>query len=88
MNKVTLLAIDIAKNVFQLHGADQTGKMILRKKVRRDKLTDFVANLPVCTIAMEACGGANYWLLFTAPLSSQYCKYIKRSFNKGAVVWR
>jgi len=61
MSKITLLAIDIAKNVFQLHGVDQAGKMILRKRLKRNKLVEFIANFPTCTIVMEACGGANYW---------------------------
>jgi transposase len=56
-----LLAIDIAKNIFQLHGVDASGKALLKKKMRRNELLSFIANFPVCTIAMEACGGSNYW---------------------------
>jgi transposase len=58
---ITILGIDLAKNVFQLHGVDSTGKTILRKKLNRDKLLEYIANLPVCRIVMEACGSANYW---------------------------
>jgi transposase len=61
MSNVTLLAIDLAKNIFQLHGTDAEGKAILKKKVSRGKLIEFVANLPTCSIFMEACGSANYW---------------------------
>lgn len=61
MNKITLLGIDIAKNIFQLHGADHRGKVVLRKKVTRTNLLSFIAQLPQCVIAMEACGGSNYW---------------------------
>jgi len=61
MNNVTSLAIDLAKNVFQLHGTDAKGKPILRKKISRAKLAEFVVNLPLCKIYMEACGSANYW---------------------------
>lgn len=61
MNKITLLGIDLAKNVFQLHGVDQKGKAVLKQKMSRAQLGKFIANLPVCTIAMEACGGAHYW---------------------------
>jgi len=61
MGNVTLLGIDIAKNVFQLHGTDEKGKIVLRKKIKRTKLLAFIANLPACRIAMEACSGANYW---------------------------
>jgi transposase len=58
---ITILGIDLAKNVFQLHGADSRGKVVLKKKLSRKRLCEFVANLPQCTIAMEACGGANNW---------------------------
>ena len=59
--KMTLLAIDLAKEIFQLHGVDERGKAVLKKKLRRPALLAFVANLPKCTIAMEACGGSHYW---------------------------
>ena len=58
---ITTLGIDIAKNIFQLHGVDGRGKAVLKKKLSREKLVEFVANLPICEIVMEACGGANYW---------------------------
>lgn len=61
MEKVTLLAIDIAKEIFQLHGLDDKGNVILKKKLRRKELLKFIANTPICTIAMEACGGSHYW---------------------------
>jgi len=61
MSNITLLAVDLAKNVFQLHGTDKTGKAVLKKKISRKKLLEFVANLPPCNIYMEACGSANYW---------------------------
>lgn len=61
MGNLTLLGIDIAKNVFQLHGADQAGNPVLKKKITRSNLLKTIANLPKCTVVMEACGGANYW---------------------------
>lgn len=61
MNNITLLGIDIAKINFQLHAVDVKGNIVLRKKLTRDKLIEFIANLPSCTIAMEACSGANFW---------------------------
>jgi transposase len=61
MSNVTLLAIDLAKNVFQLHGTDAKGKAILKKKISRLKLLEFIAGLKPCNIYMEACGSANYW---------------------------
>lgn len=61
MNNITSLSIDLAKNVFQLHGTDKTGKAILKKKITRRKLLEFIVNMPSCNIYMEACGSANYW---------------------------
>ena len=58
---ITLLGIDIAKNVFQLHGIDSHGNCHLKKRLNRDKLLAFTVNLPTCTIVMEACGGSSYW---------------------------
>ncbi len=59
--KISVLAIDLAKDVFQIHGTDERGKALLKRKLRRPELMAFVANLPPCIIAMEACGGAHYW---------------------------
>jgi transposase len=58
---INLLGIDIAKNMFQLHGIDCKGKAVLKKRLSRDKLAEYIANIPPCTIVMESCGGANYW---------------------------
>ncbi|MCW8334896.1 IS110 family transposase [Vibrio paucivorans] len=60
-NPIAVLGIDLAKKSFQLHGVDSSGKTVLRKKLARKNLSDFVAQLPVCTIGLEACGGAHYW---------------------------
>ena len=56
-----LLGIDIAKNVFQLHGVDAAGRVVLRRRVMRDSLLQVIAQLEPCTIAIEACTGAFYW---------------------------
>lgn len=61
MNNVTLLGIDLAKDVFQLHGVNEHGKKVLGRKISREALPKFIVNLPSCKIAMEACGSANYW---------------------------
>jgi len=58
---ITTLGIDLAKNTFHLHGVDKEGKVVLQKRLSRDKLSSFVANLSPCLIGMEACGGSNYW---------------------------
>ncbi len=59
--KVELLGIDTAKSVFQLHGVDNSGKAILKKRLPRSKLVKFISNIPICTIAMEACGASHHW---------------------------
>ena len=60
MNTLTL-GIDLAKNVFSLHGVNQKGKTIIRKTVKRQQLLPEVAKLPSSLIGMEACSGAHYW---------------------------
>lgn len=61
MNNINLLAIDIAKINFQLHGIDTRGNIVLRKRLTRNKLMEFITNLSSCTIVMGACGGTNFW---------------------------
>jgi len=60
--EVKVLGIDLAKQSFQLHGVDESGQTVLRKKLTRNKLSAFVANLPPCVIGLEACGGAHHWV--------------------------
>jgi transposase len=57
--QVTTIGIDVAKSVFQLHGVDSRGRVVLRKRLAREKLLAFVANLPQCVIGMEACASAH-----------------------------
>jgi transposase len=59
--KMTVLGIDLAKNVFQLHGVDEHGNVAVRKQLVRSKLLPFMAQLAPCRIGMEACQGAHYW---------------------------
>ena len=59
--KITSIGTDLAKNVFQVHGVDERGKIMLKKQVKRDQMVAFFANLPPCLIGMEACGGAHHW---------------------------
>lgn len=59
---IVFVGIDLAKNVFALHGVDEAGRAALvRPSVARDKLHALVAALPPCTVAMEACSGAHHW---------------------------
>lgn len=59
--KITTIGIDLAKNVFQVHGVDAQGKAVLKKQLKRDQMAAFFANVPLCLIGMEACGSAHYW---------------------------
>uniref|UniRef100_UPI00313BB0F6 IS110 family transposase n=1 Tax=Rickettsia endosymbiont of Urophora cardui TaxID=3066265 RepID=UPI00313BB0F6 len=59
--EVTTIGIDIAKRIFQIHGVDKNGKTVLKKKLMRDQVLTFMANLPQCLVGMEACGGSSYW---------------------------
>lgn len=61
MSEVSIVGIDLAKNLYQLHGARRDGSVIFRKKLSRGKLLPFLASLPPCTVAMEACASAHYW---------------------------
>mgnify|MGYP001598112856 FL=1 len=60
-NDVAVLGIDLAKTSFQLHGVDSLGVTVLKKKLTRKNLCEYIAQLPVCTIGIEACGGAHHW---------------------------
>jgi transposase len=59
--ELTTLGIDLAKNIFELCGMDARGKVILRKKLSRNKFAPFIAQLSRCVIGMEACGGSHHW---------------------------
>ena len=61
MSEVTTIGLDIAKNVFHAHGADERGGVVFSKRISREKLLDFFAAQPSCTVALEACGGAHHW---------------------------
>ena len=58
--KITTVGIDLAKNVFVVHGANEHGKTVLRKQLKRDQVAAFFANIPQCLIGMEACGSAHH----------------------------
>jgi transposase len=61
MSEITTVGLDLAKNVFQLHGVDRHGHQRLSRQVKRAQLMLTIARLPPCTIAMEACAGAHHW---------------------------
>ncbi len=61
MSEIITVGLDLAKTVFQVHGADGAGRAVLRKKLRRAQVLEFFGQLPPCIVAMEACGGAHFW---------------------------
>lgn len=61
MGNVSVIGIDLAKNIFQLHGTDASGHRVFSKRVRRNKLCETLANLPSCLVGIEACAGAHHW---------------------------
>lgn len=90
--KVTTAGIDLAKNVFQVHGVDEHGKTVLRKQLKREQMALFFANLPMCLIGMEACGSAHHWACKLQSLghtmrlvAPQFVKpYVKTNKNDAA----
>jgi transposase len=77
MNKTTTLAIDLAKQVFQLHGADFRGKATLRQKVRRCQLPVLLAQTPPCSVVMEACASSHYW----AREAQRWLRYLRHGYK-------
>ena len=59
--QITTVGLDIAKNLFQVHGADAQGRVQLKRKLARGKVLEFFATLPACLVGLEACGAAHYW---------------------------
>jgi transposase len=60
--KIATVGLDIAKQFFQVHGIDTEGRVVLRKKLRRNQVAAFFANLPPCVVGLEACCGSHYWV--------------------------
>jgi hypothetical protein len=65
MSEVTMIGLDLAKNVFQVHGADEAGRAVIRKQLRPGQVLEFLGRQPRCVVAMEACSGAHFWGLKT-----------------------
>ena len=61
MQQATTIGLDLAKNVFQIHGVDDDGRTVVRRKLRRSEVEDFFRAQPSLIVGMEACGGAYYW---------------------------
>lgn len=92
MTKDTMIGVDLAKSVFQLHGASATGQVLFRKKLSRPAFTKFMAEHPPVTVVLEACGSAHYWARELSRLghevkliAAQYVRpFVKRQKNDAA----
>lgn len=92
MLEVSIIGLDIAKHVFQVHGADASGRAVLRKKISRAKLLPFFSVQPQCRVVLEACGGAHHWARELAKLGHEvqliapaYVRpFVKRQKNDAA----
>ncbi len=59
--KITTIGLDLAKNVFQVHGIDAAGEVVVRRALRRGHVLSFFSKLEPCLVGMEACGTSHYW---------------------------
>ena len=92
MGQVVTIGLDLAKSVFQVHGVDAAGEVVVRRKLGRSQLLQFFGRQPVCLIGMEACASSHYWARELIALGhevklmpAQYVKpYVKRGENDAA----
>lgn len=92
MNEVTRVGLDLAKRVFQAHGADAKGRPVLQKKLRHEEILSFFAKMPPCVVGMEACASSHYWAREiralghdTKMIPTSYVKpYVARKKNDAA----
>src|SRR4030081_2292640 len=91
MSEISMIGLDLAKNVFQVHGVDASGSVVLRRQLRRGAVEKFFAQLSPCTVGIEACGSAHHWARVIGRYGHQvrlmppaYVKpYVKRNKNDG-----
>jgi len=92
MEKISTIGLDIAKNVFQVHGIDEDGTVVVRRQVKRKQLVSFFSRLQPCLVGMEACATAHHWARELVELGHEvrlmpprYVKpYVKRNKNDMA----
>ena len=61
MQTITTIGLDIAKSVFQVHGVDADGKVVVRRQLKRRYVLAFFQKLPPCLVGIEACASSHYW---------------------------
>jgi transposase len=71
MIEVSMIGLDIAKHVFQVHGINQAGEVVLRRQLRRVEVVKFFAKLAPCVVGLEACATAHHWGREIAALGHQ-----------------
>src|SRR5262249_51896174 len=81
MGEVSTIGLDIAKSVFQIHGVDAGGAVVMRKRITRGKLLEFFAALPPCLVGIEACPTAHYWSRRLGALGQ--CQRCGRNLRSG-----
>jgi transposase len=92
MGQVSTIGVDIAKSVFQIHGVDADGTVVIRRRIGRARVLEFFADLPPCRVGMEACATAHQWARELKKLGHDtrlmpptYVKaYVKRGKNDAA----
>lgn len=84
MSTVTLIGIDLGKHSFHLHGQDESGRVVFRKKLTRSQMFTLLSNTPACTVAMEACAGA-HWVARRVQALGHQAKLISPQFVKPFV---
>jgi transposase len=93
--KVTTIGLDIAKSVFQVHGEDCNGKVVVQKRLRRSQVVAWFSQLPRSLIGIEACGTAHYWARTLRELGHEvrlipaaYVKpFVRRNKNDARDAW-
>jgi transposase len=92
MNEVTTIGLDLAKNVFQVHGVDASGRAVVRRQLRRSQVLPFFEKQAACLVGIEACATSHHWAREIAKLGhevrlmpARYVKpYVKRNKNDAA----
>ena len=72
MQTITTIGLDIAKSVFQVHGVDAAGQVVIRRQLKRRYVLAFFQKLPPCLIGIEACASSHYWSR-RAPGTRSHC---------------